>query len=185
MTIYTALSIFLLAGLAISQPTVLSKNDGIPYGAFPSSASSASLPSATPITSSNAHLGRAVVVNHCQTPVYIWSVGSTVRSPATVRPGNRHSETFRHDAATGGIALKISTVSDGLYTSAPLTIFAYNLNGQQVWYDLSDVFGDPFKGHSVVVSPAEPELSWANGVPPSGSHVRVSDASTDLVLTLC
>jgi hypothetical protein len=86
---------------------------------------------------------------------------------------------------TGGIALKVSTVHDGLYNSSPMTVFAYNLANGKVWYDLSDVFGDPFAGHPVALQPSEPQISWQNGIPPSGSMVRVQDASVDLVLTVC
>ncbi|KAJ5669527.1 Antigenic thaumatin-like protein [Penicillium macrosclerotiorum] len=181
------LSIFTLASLALSSPTVEKGSDVIPSGAFPPSSSSvsSSLKTPTPVSSVNSRLGRAIIVNHCRTPIFVWSVGSLVRPVELVWPGGRFYEKFRHDTITGGIALKISTSRDGLYKSAPQTIFAYNLNEQEVWYDLSDVFGDPFTGHPVVLSPSEPQIAWASGVPPSGSQVRVQAASTDLVLTLC
>lgn len=197
-------SVFSLATLAVAVPTNENsdKQKDIPWGAFPVSSTPAvspvSLPTSTPTptrtptpvqtpTTSNGvgHLGQAVVVNHCKIPIYIWSVGSSVRPQATILPYGRFSETYRHDKETGGIALKISTVHDGLYTSAPLTIFAYNLASGKVWYDLSDVFGDPFAGHPVTLKPSEPQVYWQNGIPPSGSMVRVRDASGDLVLTLC
>ncbi|KAJ6135209.1 hypothetical protein N7512_000369 [Penicillium capsulatum] len=152
----------------------------VPSGAFPAS-------SATPATpSSPARLGGAVIQNHCKTPIYIWSVGSTVRPQKTILPYARYYETFRKDVHTGGIALKISTERDGLYTSAPQTIFAYNLvSPDRVWYDLSDVFGDAFRGHPVSLQPSEPRIYWADGVPPAGSQTRVHDPAVDLVLTLC
>lgn len=174
------------ASFALAHPAVPEKLNDIPYGAFPSPTSSAILsPSATPTPPIDARLGRAVIDNHCQTPVYLWSVGTAISAPVTILPGTRYGETFRPDPKAGGIAIKISTEQNGLYDSAPLTVFAYNLNGDNVWYDLSDVFGDPFKGHSVVLSPAEPPIDWENGIPPAGSQVRVRDASEDLVLTLC
>lgn len=183
MKLTSILPLLSLAVLGHSVPTQINEAGAIPYGAFPTTPSS---PSALPSTSPDAQrLGRAVIVNHCRNPIYIWSVGSTVRPEVTVLPYNRYAETFRRDAGNGGIAIKISTARDGLYTSAPLTIFAYNLKNHQVWYDLSDVFGDPFKGHPVVLRPAEPEIRWRDGVPPKGSQVRVNDASEDLVLTLC
>jgi hypothetical protein len=95
---------------------------------------------------------------------------------------------FREEKSTGGIAIKISTDIDGLYTSAPQMIFAYNLSNVsqgKVWYDLSDVFGDPFEGYPVSLTPAEPRISWTNGVPPAGSQVRVTQADTNLVLSVC
>jgi hypothetical protein len=178
-----------LASFTLCHPTALEKTDDIPYGTIPSPASSSVnlSPTATPAPSASidARVGRAIIVNHCKIPVYIWSVGTVIRDPATLLPGNRYGETFRQDHKAGGIAIKVSTEENGLYESAPLTVFAYNINDQNVWYDLSDVFGDPFKGYPVVLSPAEPAIDWANGIPPSGSQVRVQDVSEDLVLTLC
>lgn len=177
-----------LASIVLSRATVPKKTVDVPYGSFPSPVpSSASLsPTATPTPASiNPLIGRAIIVNYCKIPIYIWSVGTVTSDPTTVLPGNGYHETFRHDHKVGGIAIKISTEENGLYNSAPLTIFAYNINGQNVWYDLSDVFGDPFKGYPVVLSPAEPPIHWADGIPPAGSQVRVRDLSEDLVLTLC
>ncbi|KAJ5380963.1 Antigenic thaumatin-like protein [Penicillium cataractarum] len=177
-----------LASIVLSHPTVLENPVDVPYGSFvsPVPSSTSLSPTATPTPSStDARIGRAIIDNHCKIPIYIWSVGTVTRDPATVLPGNRYGETFREDHETGGIAIKISTDENGLYNSAPLTVFAYNINGQNVWYDLSDVFGDPFKGYPVALSPAEPPIQWAGGIPPAGSQVRVQDLSEDLVLTLC
>lgn len=188
MKLTDILPILSLTTLAHSTSTKDVKTATIPYGAFPSPTSSTSItPISTPKPASNdtGRLGRAVVANHCNTPVYVWSVGSVVQPRQTILQDGRYSETFRRDPGTGGIAIKISTVSDGLYSSAPQTIFAYNLNDDKVWYDLSDVFGDPFEGHPVVLQPAEPQIYWQDGVPPAGSQVRENDASGDLVLTLC
>lgn len=131
-------------------------------------------------------LGRAVVDNHCPMSIYLWSVGQNISSETVLHPGMEYYEVFRRDPKTGGIAIKITTVPDGLYTSAPQTIFAYNLVNDTVWYDLSDVFGDPFEGDSVSLIPSEPVIHWDEGIPPSGSQVRMlNDATTDLVLILC
>ncbi len=185
MKVSRTLQSLCFASLTLAHPAIPEMLNDIPYGSLPSPSSSVIVsPSATP-TPVEARLGRAVIDNHCQTPVYVWSVGTDIRPSVTILPGIRYGETFRHDHNAGGIAIKISTEQNGLYDSAPLTVFAYNLNGDKVWYDLSDVFGDPFKGHSVVLSPAEPPIQWANGIPPAGSQVRVRDASEDLVLTLC
>lgn len=194
MKLTSILPLLSLTTLSHSIPTQNEATAAIPYGAFPPPASPSPAPSPattqqppySPSPSPDTHrLGLAVITNHCKIPIYIWSVGSTIRPEATILPYARYAETFRRDAGTGGIAIKISTARDGLYTSAPQTIFAYNVKGDKVWYDLSDVFGDPFKGHPVVLRPAEPEIYWRDGVPPKGSQVRVADAEKDLVLTLC
>ncbi|KAJ5993847.1 Antigenic thaumatin-like protein [Penicillium sp. IBT 35674x] len=166
-----------LATLVASRPGTKTKKDNVevPSGAFsPGSSPSPSqsfvpfrvLSEASSEESSAASLGHAVVNNRCPFPVYIWSVGSAIGPAVTTAPNGCYVETFRHDPKSGGIAIKITTVPDGLWKSAPLTIFAYNLAGDgTVWYDLSDIFGDPFKGHPVALNPAEPAISWENGHP--------------------
>ncbi|KAJ5550559.1 hypothetical protein N7535_001498 [Penicillium sp. DV-2018c] len=187
---YLSTLLLSLATLALSTPTIheahLAPRGDVSWGVFPTPASTTPRP--TPHK-----LGHAIVENHCTFPVYIWSVSSTVQPVRTIRPGDTYTERFHEDVDTGGIAIKISTESDGLYTSAPQMIFAYNLdNGRvghqrenKVWYDLNDVFGDPFEGYPVSLTPSEPLISWENGVPPAGSQIRVADSSTDLVLSLC
>ncbi|KAJ5548127.1 hypothetical protein N7513_005361 [Penicillium frequentans] len=182
-----------LATLVASRPGTKTRKDNVevPYGASPSGSSPLPSQSFVPFrVSSEASIapsvGHAVVNNRCPFPVYIWSVGSAIGSAVTTGPNGCYAEPFRHDPKSGGVAIKITTVPDGLWKSAPLTIFAYNLAGDgQVWYDLSDIFGDPFKGYPVSLSPAEPAISWENGQPPAGSGVHVHDSVDDLVLTLC
>ncbi|KAJ5856441.1 uncharacterized protein N7529_010385 [Penicillium soppii] len=187
---------FSFAALSLAHPSIHAKNihprEVIPYGAF-STPSSAYPATASHTPSPSRRLGSAIVKNHCNFPVYLWSVGTSVQPEQTLLPNDSYSEQFHQDPNTGGIAIKLSTDIDGLYTSAPQMIFAYNLsyfkargdNGEKVWYDLSDVFGDPFDGYPVSLTPAEPSIHWANGVPPAGSQVRVISSSTDLVLSLC
>lgn len=59
------------------------------------------------------------------------------------------------------------------------------MNASRVWYDLSDVFGDPFEGSEVKVVPSVPEIRWGDGVPPRGSQVRVVGAGEDLRVEFC
>lgn len=140
-----------------------------------------------PITNSTAAStpGHAMVYNNCAEPIYLWSVGSSVSAEVPIPAGAHYTESFRHDEKTGGISLKVTRVAHGLYSSAPQTVFAYNVVGDSVWYDLSDVFGDPFKGSSVTLLPSEPVIRWSDGVPPVGSMVRVVGVGEDLRLTLC
>ncbi|KAJ5220607.1 uncharacterized protein N7469_009494 [Penicillium citrinum] len=118
-------------------------------------------------------VGNAKVVNKCNFPVYLWSVGGSFYTMTLLR---------------GGIAIKITTVQNGLYNGSPQTNFAYTLDGQNVWYDLSDVFGDPFSGHAIGVKPSLncPKICWPKGVATSGaSQVKVCNANSDVTLTLC
>lgn len=66
-----------------------------------------------------------------------------------------------------------------------------------MWFDLSDVYGDPFKGRRVSVQVRavqggegggggwEESIVWEDGVPAGGSQVRVVGAERDLVVRLC
>lgn len=130
-------------------------------------------------------LGSAIVVNNCTEPIYVWSVGSHAGPEITVPAGKNFSETYFRDPNVGGVAIKVTTVQDGIYSSAPQTIFAYNLVNDTVWYDLSDVFGDPFKGQNVKVEPSDPPIVWQDGIPPAGSQVRLQGATDDVVVTFC
>ncbi|CAG8169500.1 unnamed protein product [Penicillium olsonii] len=186
--------------LSLAQPqlhpnSLRSREDG-PVAVFadPSSTKSV-MPTYTPPPPppKTRRLGHAIVNNNCDFPVYLWSVGTNVQPVQTLNPDDSYGEIFREDPNTGGIAIKISTDVDGLYTSAPQMVFAYNLsyfkrrgdNGEKVWYDLSDVFGDPFQGYPISLTPAEPAIHWQTGVPPSGSQVRVIASWTNLTLSLC
>ncbi|KAL1970002.1 hypothetical protein VTN77DRAFT_6407 [Rasamsonia byssochlamydoides] len=134
-------------------------------------------------------VGNAVIYNNCSDPVYIWSVGSTVGPGQTLSFGEEYSEKYHQDAKTGGITVKITRKAGGLYDGSPQTDFAYTLDGNnQIWYDISDVYGDPFVNSTLSVVPTDtscPIIAWLNGVPPSGSQTAVCTADTDVQLNLC
>lgn len=133
-------------------------------------------------------LGQAKVINNCNFDVSVWSVGSNIDGPwRLTKGGGTYAETFVRDAVTGGKALKVTIPEDGLFTGAPQTNFAYNLDGTQIWYDLSDVFGDPFSGHKLVVSGSKGcgTIIWPTGVPPGGSQVKVCGSATDVTFVIC
>lgn len=133
-------------------------------------------------------VGNAIVTNHCQFPVYLWSVGGSVGPKQTIPAGGSYTEALHHDSASGGISLKITTVDNGLHNGSPQTNFAYTLDPGTVWYDLSDVFGDPFSGKSIVVRPTDTTCSnicWAQGVNPGGSQTKNCNSDTSVNLDLC
>jgi hypothetical protein len=135
-----------------------------------------------------AAVGNASVLNFCSFPVYVWSVGSEVVGPAVLDTTESYTEEYAKDPVTGGKTLKITTDSNGLYDGTPQTDFAYSLDNDQIWYDLSDVFGDAFSGSQLVVGSTNtscPQIVWSAGTPPAGSQTKVCGSDNDVTLTLC
>jgi hypothetical protein len=134
-------------------------------------------------------VGKARVVNNCANDLTLWSVGSDVSAPVTLAPQGTYAETFVKDPKTGGKSLKITLSSDGLYTGAAQTNFAYSLDGATIWYDLSDVFGDPFAGKKLLVEGGQglgcPSIVWAQGTSPGGSQTKACNSDGDVTLTVC
>ena len=92
---------------------------------------------------------------------------------------------MRHDEKTGGIAIKVTKSADGLYTGAPQQVFAYNVEGPMVWYDLSTVFGDPFAGyHLEVTGDNGGSISWPNGTHPGGSQVTSAPSEGNIFFSI-
>jgi hypothetical protein len=92
---------------------------------------------------------------------------------------------MHRDDQSGGVAIKITKTADGLYSGAPQQVFAYNLEGDQVWYDLSTVFGEPFFGHRVEVESDTGEaIVWPTGSNPGGSHVQSASSEGNIFLTI-
>ncbi|CAN9138766.1 unnamed protein product [Alternaria sp. RS040] len=96
---------------------------------------------------------RAIVTNHCLYNVYVWSVPQILSSSHTdnvpIKPGGQYQEPWRHGSIVNpGVAIKISTKSDGILKSADEIDFAYAVDGNddnKIWVDLSQVRGDAFK----------------------------------------
>lgn len=134
-------------------------------------------------------VGRAIVTNQCDEPIYLWSVGGSISAQNTITKDTSYSETFRRDPVSGGIALKISPIEGGIFKpNVSQTIFAYNLDVDKIWYDMSDIFGDGFAGRTMTVKPTDSScesISWGWGKPPAGSQVKNCQANTDLELTFC
>jgi hypothetical protein len=134
-------------------------------------------------------LGRAIVRNQCDEPIYLWRVGGSIGEQQILAKDMEYGEIFTKDPVSGGISLKISPVEGGIFKpNVSQTIFAYNLDGDRIWYDMSDIFGDGFFGRTMVVKPTDENcesITWAGGKPPASSQVKTCQAGTDLELTFC
>lgn len=94
-------------------------------------------------------------------------------------------EPLYHDAKTGGVALKITRTAGGLYSGDPQQVFAYNLDGSLVWYDLSAVFGEPFLGQRIeVTSTTGAPIIWKSGTNPGGSQVKSAPNDENIWFTV-
>ncbi|PHH89804.1 hypothetical protein CDD83_5236 [Cordyceps sp. RAO-2017] len=134
-------------------------------------------------------IGHAKITNSCAFNVTAWSVGSNTAGPYLLTAdGGTYDEVLTKDPTTGGRSLKITLEEDGLYNGKAQTNYAYTLDGDKVWYDLSNVFGDPFKGHKLVVAsdnPACPSIVLDDGVPTGKNHVKTCESNSSVTLTLC
>ncbi|CRG84100.1 hypothetical protein PISL3812_01433 [Talaromyces islandicus] len=136
-------------------------------------------------------VGNAIILNNCnETTVYVWSVGSSIGKTQTLHRGENFTEEFHYDSTSGGITLKLTTERGGIYQNSPETDYSYTLdtNTTSVWYDISDVNGDPFANNTVALIPdsdACESFVWQDGVPPSGIHTASCNADGDVKLILC
>jgi hypothetical protein len=133
-------------------------------------------------------ISNAIVTNHCQSIIYVWSVGSSIMNYQAVASNQSYTEQYRNDPVTRGITLKMTTVAEGLYSGAPELDFGYTLDNGTVWYDIWDVNGDPFAGSNVALVPSIGvcrSYIWADGISPSGINTAPCSSDTDLQLTLC
>lgn len=132
--------------------------------------------------------GFAKVNNQCDFEVTLWSVGKDVSLGKTLQKGDVYAEPFTVDPKTGGRTLKVTRDRDGLWNGKPQTNFAYSLTQPDVWYDLSDVYGDPFAGHKLRMASDDttcPSVQWDDGMPPGGIHSHRCHSDVSVVLTLC
>lgn len=132
--------------------------------------------------------GNAIVQNACTDPVYLWSVGGSVGERQTIDPGANYTETTHYDSVSGGIAIKITRTENGLYDGSPQTNFQYALT-DHLYYDLNDVYGDPFSGSTLVARPSIDTcntICWGGGVRAMvTSQTEACSTDADITLTLC
>lgn len=132
-----------------------------------------------------AAMGSAVVLNLSKRTIYVWAVGGSIGPRQTISPGGVYREDLRRDEKSGGVAMKITNSVDGLFSGDPQQVFAYNIDGDQVWYDLSTVFGEPFLGDRLeVTSTTGDSIVWPKGCHPGGSQVKVAPSEENVWFTV-
>jgi Na+/proline symporter len=145
--------------------------------------------------------GIAVVLNNSPGPIYVWSVGGSVGPRHDIKAGQYQGgrwfqfqltvtggiywEEMRRDDRSGGIAIKITRAADGLLSGAPQQVWAYNVDGATVWYDLSTVFGAPFAGSRLdVTGDNGGSIVWPSGVHPGGSQLTKAPSEGNIFFSI-
>lgn len=138
----------------------------------------------------------AIVKNECDFPIYLWSVSATQNAMLTIEPwGQQYQEQYQLvDGGNAGVSLKVSKNAGNLNT---ITQFEYTLQGNTVWYDISNINGWPFEndgGIKLIPSISSCDsVTCANGgicsmaynQPDDNQVVRACSASGSLSLTTC
>lgn len=130
-------------------------------------------------------LGSARLYNNCTNPVNFWTIGDTISGPTKLLGNVGLGASFTQDASINWIYAAQS--ADALMYHEAQTAFSYNLDGAgQVYYALTDNFGDAFSGDRVTLVPSDsscPSIEWASGTPTEESTTGYA-CSSDAILTL-
>jgi len=154
----------------------------------------AALASLFPAALADGDKGKATIQNKCGYDVYITSIADSADAKTkTVKSGSSFSEDFKENGNGGGISIKIS--EDKAQKS--VTQLEYTLSGEKVFYDLSNIDGNPFKDGGVTVTPSDsscPKVNCEGGLEkckeayhqPKDDHATHGcSASTDINMVLC
>lgn len=104
----------------------------------------------TAVFGSAAAANKAVVINECDTNIYVQSVpfnGGAAGPLTTLKPGQRFSEDLR----TSGSTIKIA---DTRTLNKPL-FFGYSSDASNVYYELNTEFGNPFADKHNILNPGD------------------------------
>ncbi|MCJ1442250.1 MAG: hypothetical protein MMC23_002743 [Stictis urceolatum] len=102
----------------------------------------------------------AHVVNHCDFPVWLWSMGEVTGSRVHLNPGKSYHEPY-HTSSTIGTSIKISRV-DNLFEGKPVEQLEYTVADRKVFYDLSLINGDLFAAEGVELVPSDHSCPTVN-----------------------
>ena len=137
-------------------------------------------------------LGRAIVTNQCDAPLYLWSVGSHVGPQVTLQKDQSYSEVFHVDPNSTATSIRLSTIEDGLNNPDASQIeFKYSLDtylDTNVSYGLTSVFGYGFAGRTLGVKPTDSaceSIVWPAGKPSGQNQTQKCQSNTDLEFTFC
>jgi hypothetical protein len=141
-------------------------------------------------------VGQAVVLNSCNQSIWYTSVSNVAPPVAELLPGLIYRETFRiYPGGNGGISIKLGYDQD--LTTILQFEYTYVPSSYEVWYDLSNLNGDPFVDDgfvlegsssdckSITCAPGEEICYDAYTYPTESGVVFVCGSSNTLTLTIC
>ena len=179
ITILSSLGSFILPAFAspavdpatpsfIVDPTAVTAAPAVPFtGDVVESGSDSGLDSDNAQTST----GRATVLNKCNFPVFLYAcsqhpAGCTKESKLAAN-GGTYAETYL-GASTAGRSIKIGTTSGE--TNKPILQFEYTNTGSgSVYYDLSEVNGNPFGRYGFTLTSSN-SACFHQKCPAPGTH---------------
>lgn len=129
----------------------------------------------------------AQVYNMCKFDVSVFDVRETVGDEYRLKAGQIYTSPYPKEGAPTS-AFKITRGADGLRKGEPQLDFSFAVGEGKVYYDLSETYGDAFKGFKVKVIANDdscPKITWDNGTPPAGSHAGSCSADVAVVVGLC
>ncbi|EAS36563.3 GPI anchored cell wall protein [Coccidioides immitis RS] len=95
--------------------------------------------------------GTVIIENQCADDVYLWSTAEKASEMKTFHSGEKYTEQYRLNKNGGGISIKMSLDK----SMKDISQIEYTLDGQKVWYDLSNIDGYPFKDGGVSIAPSD------------------------------
>jgi hypothetical protein len=94
---------------------------------------------------------KAIVSNHCEHDVYIWSVPEAqgMARGLSLSSGGRYDEPWRTGTSVNpGIAIKVSSHPDGINQGKSEIDYQYTVDSDRIWISLSNIRGDAFGGNT-------------------------------------
>lgn len=129
----------------------------------------------------------ASVWNKCDFDVTVHTAGSTISAGEVLQAGRILTNGYPKEGEPTNSFI-ITRNPDGLAKAEPQTIFSFSVNNGKVSYDVTDVYGDAFKGFKVEASANDascPKIQWDSGIPPPGNHAGTCSADVSIAAVLC
>lgn len=109
--------------------------------------------------------GTTTLLNKCSFPVYFSTVSDFAAPVKTLQSGETYNESYLTNPNGGGVSVKIA--KDPSLASA--TQFEYTLMPGTLWYDLSNINGDPFQADGMSLMTSDPNCR--NVLCPAGNTI--------------